>query len=100
MGARTALEMATIGGADVLGRSDIGSLEVGKQADFVAVDLNRLELAGGCHDPVAAMALVGVPSVDHSWVGGKRVVEDRRLTTLEIEPLVEEHNRLARSLID
>lgn len=100
MGARAALEMATIGGARVLGRSDIGSLEVGKQADFVAVNLNRLEFAGAHHDPVAAMALVGVSSVDHSWVGGERVVESRQLATLEIEPVVEEHNRLARTLVE
>jgi len=98
IGARAALELATIGGAKVLGRPDIGSLEVGKQADFIAVDINRLELAGSHRDPVAAMALVGVPSVDHSWVGGRPVVVDGRLSTLEIEPVIERHNHLAHSL--
>ncbi len=55
LSARTALEMATRGGAEVLGRSDIGSLEVGKCADFVAISLDRLEYAGTQHDPLAAV---------------------------------------------
>ena len=57
MAARTALELATLGGAKVLGRGDIGSLEPGKCADFFALDLNRLEFAGALHDPVAAAVL-------------------------------------------
>jgi len=48
--ARQALELATRGGAAVLGRKDIGSLEVGKCADFIAYDLNHLDYAGGLHD--------------------------------------------------
>ena len=49
------LEIATRGGAAVLGRTDIGSLEVGKCADFFALDLNQIEFAGGLHDPVASV---------------------------------------------
>ena len=55
MTARQALEMATIGGAEVLGRKDIGSLAVGKCADLVAFNLNQLDFAGGLTDPVSSL---------------------------------------------
>src|SRR3712207_4187305 len=55
MTAREALEIATIGGARVLGRDDIGSLEAGKCADFFPLDLNNVAYAGGLGDPVAAV---------------------------------------------
>ena len=56
MTAREALYLGTRGGAAVLGRSDIGSLEVSKCADFFAINLNRLDYAGGAvHDPVSAV---------------------------------------------
>jgi cytosine/adenosine deaminase-related metal-dependent hydrolase len=99
MTARTALELATIGGAAVLGRDDIGSLEVGKAADFIALDLNRLEYAGAHHDPVAAVLFCAPVNVDHSFVHGQRVVEDGELTGLELGPVIDEHNRLAGTLL-
>jgi cytosine/adenosine deaminase-related metal-dependent hydrolase len=98
MTARQALQLATLGGARVLGRDDIGRLAPGLAADFVAYDLNRIEFAGALHDPVAAVVMCAPVTVDHSWVGGRRVVQDRRLTGLELEGLVEEHNRLAARL--
>ncbi|MBN1669370.1 MAG: 8-oxoguanine deaminase, partial [Anaerolineales bacterium] len=55
MTAREALWLGTRGGAAVLGRQDIGSLEPGKCADFFAINLNRLDYAGGLHDPLAAV---------------------------------------------
>ncbi len=58
MTARTALEISTRGGAEVLGRSDIGSLSPGYCADFFSVDLNRLEFAGALHDPLAALGIL------------------------------------------
>ncbi|MGI9647736.1 MAG: 8-oxoguanine deaminase [Acidimicrobiia bacterium] len=99
MTARTALELATIGGAAVLGRDDIGSLEPGKAADFIAIDINRLEYAGAHHDPVAAVLFCAPVGVDHSFVHGRRVVENRELTGIEMGPVVEEHNRLAGTLL-
>ncbi len=99
MSARTALELGTLGGARVLGRSDIGALEVGMAADFIALDLSRLEYAGAFHDPVAAVLLAAPTSVQHSWVHGRRIVADGKLVTIEIEPLIERHNALARSLV-
>jgi cytosine/adenosine deaminase-related metal-dependent hydrolase len=97
--ARTAIEIATRGGAEVLRRPDLGSLEVGKAADFIAVDLSRLEYAGALHDPVAAAMLVAPVNVDFNYVAGKPVVVEGKLVTLELEPLIERHNRLAAQLL-
>lgn len=99
MTAREALELATRGGARVLGRDDVGYLAPGMAADFIAVDLERPELAGALHDPVAAMILCGVNAVAYSFVNGRRVVDEGRLTTLEPKALVARHNRLARLLL-
>jgi cytosine/adenosine deaminase-related metal-dependent hydrolase len=99
MAAREALELATLGGAAVLGRQDIGALDVGKQADFVAMDLNRIEFAGGLHDPVAAVVLCHPVQVDYSVIGGRIVVKEGNLTTLELESLIEKHNQAAARLV-
>ena len=99
MAAREVLEMATLGGAAVLGRQDIGTLEVGKQADFVAIDLNRIDFAGGLHDPVAATVLCQPVTVDYSVVGGRTIIEEGRLTTLEMETVIEKHNQSAARLL-
>ncbi len=98
--ARTAMEIATRGGAEVLRRPDLGSLEVGKAADFIAIDLSRLEYAGALHDPVAAAMFAAPVNVDFNYVGGRPIVVERNLVTAEIEPLVERHNRLAETLLD
>lgn len=99
MTARQALEMGTRGGAAVLRRQDIGSLEAGKCADFFAVNLNRLEYAGALHDPVAALLFCSPVNVDHTVVGGKFVVREGQLVTLDLPRLVEEHNRVAQELL-
>ena len=98
--ARAALELATIGGARVLGRDDIGALAPGRAADLIALDLNRIEFAGALHDPVAAMVLCGPGRVDHSWVGGQPLVRDGVLVGVDEEALIDRHNRLARDLAD
>lgn len=98
MTARQALEMATVGGAQVLGRDDIGKLAPGFAADLVAIDLNRIELAGAGHDPIAAAVMCGPVRIDHSWVGGRRLVEDRQLVGVDLEALVSEHNALSKTL--
>ncbi|MCJ7511393.1 MAG: amidohydrolase family protein, partial [Anaerolineales bacterium] len=97
--ARQVLEMATRGGAAVLGRSDIGSLAVGKCADLIAIRLDRLEFAGGLHDPVAACVLCAPVHVDFSFVHGRPVVEHGRLTLLDLDPVIEAHNRAALRLV-
>jgi cytosine/adenosine deaminase-related metal-dependent hydrolase len=96
--AREALEMATLGGARVLGRDDVGSLEPGKRADFFSLDLGALEYAGALHDPVAAVLLCAPTRARFTVVEGRVVVEDGRVATVEMGPVVERHNRLAAAL--
>jgi len=99
MSARQALGLATVGGAGVLGRDDIGKLVPGMCADFIAYDLNRVEFAGALHDPVAAVVMCSPVTVDHSWVGGRKVVDSGQLTGVDTKDLVREHNRLAATLV-
>jgi cytosine/adenosine deaminase-related metal-dependent hydrolase len=96
--ARQVLEMATLGGAAVLGRSDIGSLEPGKCADFIAIRLDRLEYAGALHDPVAALVFCAPVQVDYNYVNGRAIVSEGRMQTLELKPLIESHNKAATRL--
>ncbi len=98
MSARDALELATLGGAKVLGRDDIGSLEVGKAADFIGIHLNRLNYAGS-HDPVAAILFCDTPRVDISVINGRVVIQDGNLLTLDLPPVVERHNKIAREMV-
>jgi len=96
---RDALAMATRGGAEVLGRSDIGHLAVGMCADMALFDINTLGFAGGAvHDPVGALLLCASPQAAYTIVNGRVVVRQGQLTTLELGPLIERHNRLAMQL--
>ncbi len=99
MTARQALELATRGSAAVLGRDDLGSLEAGKCADFFAIDLNRLASAGALHDPVAAVAFCAPIHVDYTVVGGRFIVKEGRLVTLDLPAHIEAHNRAAAGLM-
>jgi 8-oxoguanine deaminase len=99
MTARQALELGTRGSAAVLGRSDLGSLEPGKCADFFALNLSRLGYAGALHDPVAAVVFCAPGDVDYTVVGGKFVVKEGQLVTLDLPKLVEKHNRAAKRLL-
>ena len=99
MTARQALELGTRGGAAVLGRTDVGSLEVGKCADFIAIDMNRIDFAGGLHDPLAALVFCSPVHVDYNVVGGKFVVRNGRLVNVDREQLVEKHNQAAKRLL-
>ena len=100
MGAREMLEIATLGGAKVLNRDDIGALAPGMAADIVTIPLNDIGLAGALHDPLAALLFCQVPRVQHSVVNGRVVVRDGRLTTIDLPVLVERHNALARELVE
>jgi 8-oxoguanine deaminase len=100
MSAREALRLATRGGAEVLGRDDVGRLEVGARGDVIGVRVDSLALAGGAvHDPLAALVFCQPPNVDLSLVEGRVVVEDGELTTVDTARLVAQHNRLARDLV-
>jgi cytosine/adenosine deaminase-related metal-dependent hydrolase len=100
MTARQALRMATRGSASVLRRSDLGSLEPGKCADFFAVNLHRLEYAGAQHDPVAALVFCAPVRVDYTVVHGKFVVRQGQLETLDLPRLIEAHNRASYRLLN
>ncbi len=99
MTARDALALATRGGAEVLGRRDIGQLAPGLCADIALFDLRTLSFAGGAvHDPVGALLLCASAPAAYTVVNGRVVVREGRLATLELEPLLERHNRLAMQL--
>lgn len=98
MTAREALYLGTRGGADVLGRKDIGSLESGKCADFFAVNLNRLEFTG-MHDPVSAIVFGQPVRVDYTVVHGKFIVKAGQLVTVDEGKIIERHNQAAKRLL-
>jgi len=100
MTARMALEIATLGGASVLGRADLGSLEKGKCADLFAINLSRLEYAGGLHDPVSALVFCAPVRVDYTIVAGEVIVKDGTLVKMDLPNLIERHNQAARRLVD
>lgn len=97
MGVREALEIATLGGARVLGRADCGSLEVGKRADIAIWDLSGIE-AAGAWDPVGALLLCGPTRVRDLFVEGRRVVAGGQMATIDLPRVIERQNRLAARL--
>jgi cytosine/adenosine deaminase-related metal-dependent hydrolase len=98
MTAREALYLGTRGGAAVLGRKDLGSLEIGKCADFFAVNLNRIEFSG-MHDPVSAIVFGQPVRVDYTVVNGRFVVKEGQLVTVDECKLIEQHNKAAKRLL-
>ncbi len=100
MSAREALEIATLGGAQVLARDDIGALAPGMAADIVSFPLDGIGTAGALHDPLAALLFCHVPRVRHTIIDGRVIVREGRITTLDVPRLVERHNRLARELVE
>ncbi|MHC1784271.1 MAG: 8-oxoguanine deaminase [Anaerolineaceae bacterium] len=99
LSARQVLETATLGGAAVLGRTDIGSLENGKCADFIAINLKNLAYTGGLHDAVAALVFCAPQTVDYSIINGRIIVKEGQLTTIDLPRQIEKHNRAARRLM-
>lgn len=96
---RQVLEIATRGGARVLGRDDIGVLAPGMAADLIAVDIATPAFAGAHHDVVAALLLCQVDRVAYSFINGRKVVDRGQLVTLDLPLLVERHNRIAAALM-
>ncbi|MBW4472868.1 MAG: 8-oxoguanine deaminase [Stenomitos rutilans HA7619-LM2] len=99
MSAREILEVATLGGARVLGRDDIGAIAPGMSADFIAVNVDHHRFSGAHHDIVAALIFCQVDTVDYSFINGKKVVDRGQLTTIELPTLVEKHNQIAQQLV-
>lgn len=100
MTARQALSIATRGGASVLGRKDIGSLEAGKCADFFAINLNQLDYAGALQDPVAAVVFCAPLKADYTVVGGEIIVDHGVIRDFDIEKHIIKHNQSARRLAE
>ncbi|MFT0860843.1 8-oxoguanine deaminase [Ancylobacter sp. G4_0304] len=98
MTARQALELGTLGGASVLGRSDIGALAPGMCADFFAVKLDDVGFAGGLSDPVAASVFCAPARANWTVVNGHPVVANGAITTIDLPAIVAEHNRHAARL--
>jgi 8-oxoguanine deaminase len=97
--AREALELATLGGASVLGRDDIGSLEPGKAADLVAFRIDDLQHAGGLSDPVASLLTCAPAQTWLSIINGQVIVENGKIPGLDLDALVNRHNELSRQLL-
>ncbi|HYO49626.1 MAG TPA: 8-oxoguanine deaminase [Chloroflexia bacterium] len=99
MSAQDALWLATRGGAEVLGRDDIGYLAPGMAADFIGYRLDTLGLAGGAvHDPLSSIVFCQPPNVDLSVINGQVRVQEGRLVGMDLPPLVERHNAIALAL--
>ncbi|MCW5846379.1 MAG: 8-oxoguanine deaminase [Anaerolineae bacterium] len=100
LSAREALEIATRGSAAVLGRDDVGYLAPGMSADFIALNLNRVDYAGAWHDPAAAVLFCGPRGVDWSVINGRVIVKEGRLTTVDLEQHLPRHNAISRAMIE
>jgi 8-oxoguanine deaminase len=100
MSAEEALWLGTRGGAQVLGRDDIGCLAPGMAADFIAIKLERLAFAGAQADPLAALLFCSPPSVDMSVVNGRVAVRDGELLGLDLPATMTRHNELAKELLE
>ena len=100
MTAREALEIATLGGARVLGRDDIGALAPGMSADIVAFDLRGVGHAGAGHDPVAALVFCQPGAAALSLIHGRVRIRDGHFTELELAPMLARHRELARTLYE
>jgi 8-oxoguanine deaminase len=98
LSARQALELATRGGARVLGRSDIGHLAPGMAADLCVFPLDTIEMAGADWDPVAGLVFCGPVKPKHVVVAGRRIVDGYQLTTLDLAAHIRQHRALAVAL--
>jgi cytosine/adenosine deaminase-related metal-dependent hydrolase len=97
MSAREALEIATRGGAAVLGRHDCGQIAVGKRADIAMWDVSGVESAGSWD--AAALLLAGPTKVRDLFVEGRQVVRDGQMATIDLPRMIERQNTLARGLM-
>jgi 8-oxoguanine deaminase len=99
LSAQETLEMATLGGAAVLGRDDIGSLSPGKAADFIAINLDRLEYAGAGHDPLGALLFCRPVNVDLSVINGRVVVEKGHIVSFDLERAIARQNEISQEML-
>jgi cytosine/adenosine deaminase-related metal-dependent hydrolase len=95
MTARQAIRLGTRGGAEVLGRDDIGAIAPGKCADLAVWATDGLEL-GGAADPVAGLVFAGADRVDRLYVGGELVVQGGALVRADESEIARAHRVQAR----
>lgn len=100
MSARQSLEVATLGGASVLGRDDIGAIAVGMCADLAAFRTDTLSMSGTHSDPVAGLLFGSPHRADMTLINGRIIVEDGQLTSLDLGMLVEKHGQFSRQLVN
>jgi len=100
MTAREALKVATRGGASVLNRDDIGVLAPGYAADITAFKRNNVDFSGSDWDPVASLVFCGPGKANYTIINGKIIVSEGQLTTIPMEKLIHEHNKLSHNLIN
>ena len=94
------LHVATRGGAEILGRNDIGYLEVGMAADMFLIDTNRVQYIGALHDPVGLLTTVGVNHpVDYTIINGRIIVEDGEIKTISEKELIKVANEASDKFI-
>ena len=98
MTARESLELATLGGAKVLGRDDIGAHEMGKRAAFFSINLNTVAFAGALSDPVAATVFCAPQKALHTVINGRVIVQDGKCVTVDLGKIVEQHNKFSINL--
>jgi len=98
--AEQVLELATLGSARLLGRNDIGSLEIGKAADIAIFELNKLEYTGALSDPLAALIFSGINhEADMTIVNGKIVLKDGKLVSIDEAEIITNGNQIASEML-
>ncbi len=98
--AKQALRIATRGGAQNLGRDDIGCLRPGMAADIAAYRLDTIDFAGALHDPFAALTFCGPVKADFVVVNGKIRIQEGQFVDLDLPPLIQRHNEIAKALVN
>ncbi len=99
--ARDVLEAATVGGAAVLGRDDVGSLAPGMRADFFSVDINTINFAGSSIiDPVASLVFCTPSNAEYVVIDGRVIVKDGQIQTLDLPLAIQKLNKASLQLIN
>jgi len=98
---RKVLEMATVGGARVLGHPELGTLKPGQAGDLCAFRLDRIDFAGAMHDPASAVLFCGSGQrADFTVVAGKVLVKDGKLAGVDEEELFHRANKVSDGMVD
>lgn len=98
--ARDALDMATRGGAKVLGRKDIGTIGMGYAADFAAFDMNQIDFAGAHTDPLASLVFCGPVKAAYTIVNGRVIVAEGQLMSVDLNELMQRHRKFSIDLVN